>query len=153
MLIKCVLCSELPSFSERCLSLHPSRSLRICPCSWQITTKSLRLAKNIFFKQCFKWLFCNSFVARQILLLHPPVLAAAARSDKRLRGAVGRHCQPVCRLLREQDVPYAQWETHAAQSMWIPSVLAHTWVYLKCDESAHLFDIGNRCPTHITTLS
>lgn len=52
-LIKCVLCSELPSFSERCPSLPPSRSLRICPCSWQTTTKLLRLAKTLFLKQCF----------------------------------------------------------------------------------------------------
>lgn len=59
-------------------------------------------------------------------LTHPlphPVPAAAARGDKRVRGAVGRHRQPVCGLLREQDVPHTQWETHAAQSMWRPSDL------------------------------
>lgn len=44
-----------------------------------------------------------------------PVSAAAAGGDQRVRGAAGRHRQPVRGLLREQDVPHSQREAHAAQ--------------------------------------
>lgn len=39
----CALPTEPPSFSGKCQSRRPSRSLRICPCFWPTTTKSPRL--------------------------------------------------------------------------------------------------------------
>lgn len=42
------------------------------------------------------------------------VPAPTVGGDSWLRGTFGRHCQHLCRLLREQDVFDTQRETHAA---------------------------------------
>lgn len=116
------------SSSERWRSQHPFRSLRTCPCSWRTTTKSLRLvwaAAQSHFLAAHVDQFPLQFSPFETLCCFP-VVAAAAGSDSRLWRAAGGHREPLCRLLREQALPDAQREAHAAQSECACPLKAHS---------------------------